>query len=185
MSDQKKTYGETALLTPANLLTAFRLFITPVFIWLIVSTGASWISTVVGFIAAVSDYFDGIVARRQGTTRSGAFLDPLADKVVVLGSLYALVYEDLMWIVPVLIITARELWMPWYRSKMSKQGISIPAGSLPKIKTVVQDLAIAFCVIPGVTDIHWLTVGTLWVAVALTIITGYQYYVGGKKLVAQ
>lgn len=61
MSDQKKTYGETALLTPANLLTAFRLFITPVFIWLIVSTGASWISTVVGFIAAVSDYFDGIV----------------------------------------------------------------------------------------------------------------------------
>jgi hypothetical protein len=50
---------------------------------------------------------------------------------------------------------------------------------------VVQDLAIAFCVIPGVTDVHWLTVGTLWVAVTLTIITGYQYYVGGKKLVVQ
>lgn len=90
-----------------------------------------------------------------------------------------------MWILPVLIITARELWMTWYRSKMSKKGISIPAGSLPKIKTVVQDLAIAFCVIPGVTDLHWLTVGTLWVAVALTIVTGYQYYVGGKKLVVQ
>jgi len=45
----------------------------------------------VGFIAAASDYFDGIVARRHGTTTSGAFLDPLADKVIVLGSLYALI----------------------------------------------------------------------------------------------
>jgi CDP-diacylglycerol--glycerol-3-phosphate 3-phosphatidyltransferase len=185
MSDQKKTYGETALLTPANLLTAFRLFITPVFIWLIISHKVSWYTTIVGFVAAMSDYFDGIVARRQGTTRSGAFLDPLADKVVVLGSLYTLVYVKFMWILPVLIITARELWMTWFRSKMSKQGVSIPAGSLPKIKTMVQDLAIAFCVIPGVHDVRWLTVGTLWLAVTLTIVTGYQYYVGGKKLVVQ
>ena len=184
MSDKQRTYGETALLTPANLLTAFRLVVTPVFIWLIVSRGAAWSTTIVGFVAAMSDYFDGIVARRQGTTRSGAFLDPLADKVVVLGSLYTLAYKHFMWIVPVIIITLRELWMTWYRSKMSKQGVSIPAGSLPKIKTMVQDLAIAFCVIPHVTNIHWLTVGTLWVAVVLTIVTGFQYYVGGKKLAA-
>ena len=181
MSEQKRTYGESALLTPANILTAFRLVITPVFIWLIVSQGAAWSTTVVGFVAAMSDYFDGIVARRQGPTRSGAFLDPLADKVVVLGSLFTLVHEHFLWFVPVAIITIRELWMTWYRSKMGKRGISIPAGSLPKIKTMVQDLAIAFCVIPGVTNQHWLTVPTLWIAVVLTVITGYQYYAGGKK----
>ena len=181
MTERTFTYGETALLTPANILTLIRLVVTPVFIWLIVSQGATWTTTAVGFCAAMSDYFDGIVARRQGTTRSGAFLDPLADKVVVLGSMYTLVYEHYHWWLPVAIITLREAWMTWYRSVMSKRGISIPAGALPKIKTMVQDLAIALCVIPWTTDIHWLAVVTMWSAVALTVVTGWQYYDGGRK----
>ena len=97
MSERRFTYGESALLTPANILTLVRLVVTPIFMWLIVTQGATWTTTVVGFSAAMSDYFDGIVARRQGTTRSGAFLDPLADKVVVLGSMYTLVYEHYHW----------------------------------------------------------------------------------------
>ncbi len=181
MSERRFTYGESALLTPANILTLVRLVVTPIFMWLIVTQGATWTTTVVGFSAAMSDYFDGIVARRQGTTRSGAFLDPLADKVVVLGSLYTLVYEHYHWWLPVAIITAREVWMTWYRSVMSQRGISIPAGALPKIKTMVQDLAIAFCVIPWTTSLHWLAVGTLWCAVVLTVITGWQYYRGGQR----
>ena len=60
------------------------------FVALIVTRGASWLTAVVGAVAAFSDGFDGIIARRQGATRSGAFLDPLADKVVVLASMYAL-----------------------------------------------------------------------------------------------
>lgn len=185
MSDKKTfTYGETALLTPANLLTILRLVVTPIFIWLIVSKGAGWWTTLVGFVAAMSDYFDGIVARRMGTTRSGAFLDPLADKVVVLGSLVTLVATRFHWWLPVALIAARELWMTWYRSKMSKHGVSIPAGQLAKIKTMVQDLAIAFCVMPFTTHLHWLAVVTIWIAVALTIITGWQYYDGGRKALA-
>lgn len=180
MSSDRPTYGETALLTPANLLTAFRLIITPVFIWLIVAKGASWWTTVVGGAAAASDYFDGIVARKQGTTTSGAFLDPLADKIVVLGSYYALVWVNKMWIVPVVIVTARELWMTWYRSKASKAGISIPARKAAKYKTMVQDFAIAFCVMPPTANLKWLQIATLWLAVVLTLYTGWQYYVDGK-----
>ena len=86
----ERTYGESALLTPANMLTASRLLVAPLFIYLIVFDRISWWTALVGFLAAMSDYFDGIVARRHGTTTSGAFLDPLADKVIVLGSLYAL-----------------------------------------------------------------------------------------------
>ena len=178
---ESRTYGESALLTPANLLTAFRLIITPIFIWLIVADGASWPTAVVGAAAAASDYFDGIVARRQGTTRSGAFLDPLADKVVVLGSLYALVATGRMFWVPVVLITLRELWMTWYRSARSKDGISIPARQSGKIKTMVQDLSIAFCVLPPTASLKWLQEATLWLAVALTLFTGWQYYADGKR----
>ena len=178
---ESRTYGESALLTPANLLTAFRLIITPIFIWLIVAHGASWPTAVVGAAGAASDYFDGIVARRQGTTRSGAFLDPLADKVVVLGSLYALVATGRMFWVPVVLITLRELWMTWYRSARGKDGVSIPARQSGKIKTMVQDLAIAFCVLPPTASLKWLQIATLWLAVALTLFTGWQYYADGKR----
>ena len=183
-----RRYGETALLTPANLLTMFRLVVTPVFIWLMVSKGASYPTMIVGAAAAASDYFDGIVARRQGTTSSGAFLDPLADKVVVLGSLYTLVLVGAkahplvgtQWWVPVVIITLREAWMSWFRSKASRKGVSIPATKLAKYKTMMQDFAIAFCVTPFTWKLHWLAVASLWIAVALTLVTGWQYYRDGK-----
>jgi CDP-diacylglycerol--glycerol-3-phosphate 3-phosphatidyltransferase len=180
VSTGQPTYGETALLTPANLLTVFRLVITPIFIWLIVTRGASWWTTAVGLLAASSDYFDGIIARRHGTTTSGAFLDPLVDKVVVLGSLYALVWTGAMSLIPVAIITAREVWMTWYRARASRSGVSIPARQLPKIKTLVQDCAIGFCVLPITEHLKWLQVTTLWAAVALTLYTGWQYYADGK-----
>ena len=186
MTTRQRTYGESALLTPANLLTAFRLLVTPIFIWLVVVRGPSWWTTVVGAVAAASDYFDGIVARRQGTTTSGAFLDPLVDKIVVLGSLYTLVavahYRMSLW--PVLIITVREIWMTWYRSRASRGGVSIPARALPKIKTLVQDFAIAFCVIPYTSHLYWLQSVTLWAAAVLTLFTGWQYYSDGKRAVA-
>jgi CDP-diacylglycerol--glycerol-3-phosphate 3-phosphatidyltransferase len=181
VSTRQPTFGETALLTPANLLTAFRLVITPIFIWLVVARGASWWTTLVGAIAAFSDYFDGIVARRQGPTTSGAFLDPLVDKIVVLGSLYTLVAVHRMSLTPVVIITAREAWMTWYRSRASRSGVSIPARRLPKIKTLVQDLAIAFCVLPPTASLHWLQQGTLWAAVVLTLYTGWQYFYDGSR----
>jgi CDP-diacylglycerol--glycerol-3-phosphate 3-phosphatidyltransferase len=184
MSENSKRYGESALLTPANLLTIFRLAVTPLFVWLIVSRGATWWTTAVGAFTAFTDYFDGIVARKYGTTTSGAFLDPLADKVVVLGSLYTLVWQHFMWWLPVVLITAREAWMSWYRSTKSRQGISIPATRLAKYKTLVQDLAIAFCVIPGLTEQRWLRVGTLWLAVGLTLFTGWQYFRDGRKVPA-
>ena len=62
-----------------------------------------------------------------------------------------------------------------------REGISIPARSLPKIKTMVQDFAIAFCVLPITAQLKWLQIATLWCAVALTIYTGWQYYADGKR----
>ena len=94
------------------------------------------------------------IARRQGATRSGAFLDPLADKVVVLASMYALCATGRLPWLPVVLITAREVWMSVYRSRASSRGLSIPARQSAKIKTLVQDFAIAWCVLPPTATPH-------------------------------
>src|SRR3954462_12180850 len=79
-------FGPSALATPANALTAARLLLAPVVIILILDDAASWTTLAVWILVAGSDAVDGWVARRQGSTRSGAFLDPLADKALVLGA---------------------------------------------------------------------------------------------------
>ena len=186
MRTDERTYGESALLTPANLMTAFRLLVAPVFIYLIVVDRISWWTSGVGFVAAASDYFDGIVARRHGTTTAGAYLDPLADKILVLGGLYALIYVHVTgFIIPSIIITLREIWMSVHRSRAARRGVSIPASKIAKWKTFIQDWAIAFCVLPFFG--HHLIVAyiTIWVAAGFTLYTGWQYYQAGKKIFAR
>ena len=177
-------YGPTALVTPANGITILRLALTPVFVALIVTRGASWLTSLVGAVAAFSDGFDGIIARRPGATRSGAFLDPLADKVVVLASMYTLCATHRMPWAPVVIITAREAWMSAYRSRASKRGLSIPARQSAKVKTLVQDFSIAFCVLPPTAHLKGLQLVTIWFAALLTVFTGYEYWRDGRRAAA-
>ncbi len=175
------TFGPSALLTPANGITVIRLLATPVLIVLIMLWGASWFTFVFGGLLAFSDGIDGWVARRQGTTRSGAFLDPLADKVAVLGALVALVAKGIIWWLPVAIIAVREIAMSIYRSVVGRHGISIPARNSAKFKTLLQDIAIGMCLAPPLAG-HTTILNTgIWVATALTVITGAQYYVDGRR----
>ena len=176
------TFGPSALLTPANAITVIRLLATPVLIVLIMLWGASWFTFVFGGILAFSDGIDGWVARKQGTTRSGAFLDPLADKVAVLGALVALVAKGIIWWLPVAVITVREVAMSVYRSVVGRRGVSIPARKSAKIKTLVQDLAIGSVIIPPLAHQHSLQVGMIWFACALTLYTGAEYVLDGRKV---
>ena len=189
MTTRERIYGESALLTPANLMTIFRLAVSPLFIYMIVFHRISWWTVLVGATAAASDYFDGIVARRHGTTRSGAFLDPLADKVVVLGGLYALIVSRphgiTSFVIPAIIITLREVWMSIHRSRAAKRGFSIPAVKIAKWKTFVQDWAIAFCVLPFTAHHLIIAEVTIWVAVVMTVYTGWRYYIDGREMFAR
>ena len=150
----RSAYGPSAVLTPANLVTLLRFLGAPVFIAMILLWGASWVTFAFGGLLAFSDGVDGWVARRQGTTSSGAFLDPLADKVIVLGALFALVANGTLWWVPVTIIAVREVAMSIYRWLMSRRGVSIPARSSAKVKTLLQDLAIGLCLAPPLADLY-------------------------------
>lgn len=173
-------YGPSALLTPANAVTAIRLLFSPALLVMIVREPSSWLAAGLWFALAVTDGIDGALARRHGTTRSGAFLDPLADKVLVLGALYALVAAGRFSWVPVVIITVREVAVSAFRTHLSRSGLAVPARPLAKAKTVVQELAVALALVPLTVDHPGWADALLWVAVAFTVASGAQYLMDGR-----
>jgi CDP-diacylglycerol---glycerol-3-phosphate 3-phosphatidyltransferase len=175
------TFGPSALVTPANAVTVARLLAAPVYVVMLVVWGASWINVVVGIILAGSDGLDGYMARRHGTTRSGAFLDPLADKACVLGAFFTLAAQGHLPWLPVILITIREVGMQLYRSWVGRRGVSIPARKSAKLKTLVQDFAIGTVIIPPLADQHSLQLAMIWFACALTLYTGAEYLLDGRR----
>jgi CDP-diacylglycerol--glycerol-3-phosphate 3-phosphatidyltransferase len=185
MTDLRATspFGPSALATPANALTVIRLLLTIPLLSMVAGDGASWVALELWIVLCLTDWIDGIVARRQGTTRSGAFLDPLADKVLVLGVAFVLVAEHDVWWLPVALITVRELGIQGFRSFWARRGLAVPATSLAKAKTVVQQVALGlFLLPPTADDATWLGTGLLWVAVVLTVVTGVQYVTAGSRM---
>ena len=175
------TFGPSALVTPANAITVARLLATPVIIAMVAVSGPGWPQFVVAFALGATDGIDGWLARRQGTTRSGAFLDPLADKVAVVGVFFAIAGRgEVSWL-PVALIAAREVSMQAYRVVMGRRGISIPARSSAKVKTLVQGVAILLCLVPSVATHPTVLKVALWSAVALTLGTGAQYVLDGRQ----
>jgi CDP-diacylglycerol--glycerol-3-phosphate 3-phosphatidyltransferase len=124
---------------------------------------------------------DGWIARRHGTTASGAFLDPLADKVLVLGAMFTLVGREVFWLLPVALIAGRELVISVYRILVGSKGISVPASKIAKYKTFVQQLAVGFALWPWfAVDHRWLWNGLLWLAVSLALVSGAQYLMASR-----
>jgi CDP-diacylglycerol---glycerol-3-phosphate 3-phosphatidyltransferase len=180
MTDTKPRYSSAGLATPANIITFSRIIGSPVLFWLIleaeVDRGTSWAVFTIGLVFAISDLFDGRIARATGSvTRSGAFLDPLADKVVVLGCSISLIVVGRYDWLPVSIIIIRELWVSLMRVTLARRGISVPATRLAKWKTTLQGAALLAAVMPSLESEDVAVEGMLWIAVAITVITGWQY----------
>ncbi|HXQ44611.1 MAG TPA: CDP-alcohol phosphatidyltransferase family protein [Acidimicrobiales bacterium] len=175
------TFGPSALVTPANGITLARLLATPVVVVMVAMHGAGWVPFAVAFTIGATDGIDGWLARRQGTTRSGAFLDPLADKAVVLSLLFVLAAKSEFSWLPVALIAGREVGMSAYRAVAGRRGISIPARTSAKVKTLVQGIAILLALAPTVVPHRTVLTVAVWVAVALTLATGAQYLQDGRR----
>ena len=175
------------LATWANAITVGRLLLSPLMFWAIPSGNeGSWVAFVLWFVLCASDGIDGWIARRHGTTSAGAFLDPLADKVLVLGAMFTLVSTGVFWMVPVVIIAAREFLISVYRVLVGGKGISVPASKLAKYKTVAQQFAVAFAVWPvTAVDATWTWQVTLWLAVALALVSGAHYLWRARQLTGE
>ncbi len=175
-------FEASALMTPANAITGVRLLATVPVVLLIVNLGVSWVTAAVWIAVASTDFLDGWIARRQGATTSGAFLDPLADKVLVIGALASMAAVALISWWPVVLIAGREVTISVYRSAVARHGVSVPARPLAKLKTASQDAAIGLILLPPTGLYHrWVGQTLLWVSVALALISGAQYLLDSRR----
>ena len=140
-------------------------------------------STLVFIVAAITDWFDGYLARRWNQTSAfGAFLDPVADKLMVAGALLVLVQLDRVNAIIAFIIIGREITISALREWMAEIGArkSVAVSSLGKIKTAAQMVAIPLLLFhdplfDGVLDIHRCGELLLWVAGVLTVWSMFYY----------
>jgi CDP-diacylglycerol--glycerol-3-phosphate 3-phosphatidyltransferase len=174
-------FGESALATPANAITLARLVLAVPTLVLIEGQGASWLTLALWVVLSVTDGVDGWVARRDGTTRSGAFLDPLADKFLTVGGFVALAARNSISFLPVLLIAGREVAVSAYRTAAGRRGVSLPARQLGKWKTVVQLVAVGIVLLPPTRDWEWLHNTAVWVAVAFTLLSALDIFRRGWK----
>lgn len=165
----------------ANAFTLLRVALVPVFAWLLLwrTPPLPGLAAAVFAIAAATDGLDGYVARRlDQVTGFGQFLDPTADKLLVGTALVALALDDRIPWWAVAVILGRELAVSVLRVALARRGRSLPASPLGKAKTVSQILAVALltALAPG----HGLGSAALGLAIALTVVSGAQYFVAGR-----
>ena len=160
-----------AFLVP-NLITYCRILAIPLFLFLLLSCHPVF-AAVVFLVIALSDAVDGFVARRLGQiTDLGKFLDPIADKILALSALVALVEMRSIGSLPVILIIIRDLLVSAVRLRAAKEGRVISASPWGKIKTVMQMAAILMLIL----DLPY-AAAMLWLAVLLTLLSGVDYVV--------
>ena len=165
-----------------NTLTAFRLVLIPVFmaIFYLPYTWAFFAAAFVFWLASVTDILDGYLARKlKQSTPFGAFLDPVADKVMVSVALVILVehYQSLYVTIPAMIIISREIVISALREWMAEQGKrgNVAVSQLGKIKTAAQMLAIIGLIWQFETWMTQLSFVLLYIATLLTFWSMVQY----------
>ncbi len=164
-----------------NILTALRVVLIPFFIGL-AYLPAPWgqvLSAIFFGLAALTDWADGYVARRQGIhTQFGRFFDPVADKLLVISSLVLLVSQGSAPLFLVLIILAREVTIMALRERMAGLGYQVPVSNTGKWKTGFQMAAISMLLLQdGLFGLpfQWPGLICLYVSTALTLLSGYRY----------
>jgi cardiolipin synthase len=178
----------------ANILTLSRIAAIPLIAALLFFDQPTlrWIAFILYAIACITDFFDGYIARRMDQVSAlGRFLDPIADKLVVAAILMVMTAHGQIagWVVlPALIILCREILVSGLREYLAELKVRLPVSMLAKWKTTGQMIAMGFLilgnVIPGL-PLQMVGEGLLWIAAALTLVTGYDYFRVGIKHMAE
>lgn len=178
-----------------NKLTLLRVILVPFFVFFMLTDIVPFspvIALVIFIAASVTDALDGHIARsRNLVTTFGKFLDPLADKVLVISALICLNSIGVIGAVPVIIIVAREFMVSGLRLVTANEGVVVAAGIWGKLKTaftMVAEVAIMLGLCFGfegqaadIADIIYQVL--IWIATVLTIISGGVYLKGYWKYI--
>jgi cardiolipin synthase len=168
------TLGRIALILPFTLLFFHG------------SVATRWEALALFLIAAVTDWFDGYLARRwnQGSAL-GRMLDPIADKLLVVSAIVLLIAtgEIAGWtIAPALAILLREIAVSGFREHLGPLGVIVPVSRLAKWKTASQLTAMSVLIAP-VEALQPAGEAILWAAAVITLITGWKYFLATLKSV--
>lgn len=175
-----------------NLLTLSRILALPVLVgaFYLSQPLGSWIAFVVFVLAGLTDYLDGLLARKLDVVSPlGRFLDPIADKLMVgavIVMLVAVRWVDGVHVVAAVIILLREILVSGLREYLAELQVSVPVTRLAKWKTALQMIAIGALVwTPAATELglpaQEVGLAGLWGAAILTLLTGYDYLRAGLK----
>ena len=171
-----------------NLLTLSRIVVIPLVVGMfyIDGDGARWGAWALFTVAAITDWFDGYVARTRNLTSTlGRFLDPIADKLLVVAVLFMLAAFDRISTVsflPALVIVLREILVSGLREFLAEVRVGMPVSRLAKWKTGIQMVAIPVLLVgDAATFMPTRLIGEfgLWIAAILTMITGWDYLRSG------
>ncbi|MDR1774755.1 MAG: CDP-diacylglycerol--glycerol-3-phosphate 3-phosphatidyltransferase [Clostridioides sp.] len=171
-----------------NKLTLFRIFLIPILVILFMLDFPNKyiFSCVVFVIASITDALDGHIARKYNLiTDFGKFMDPLADKLLVLSILICMIQVNLVAPWMVIIIVSRELTVSILRAIAAADGKVIAAGGSGKLKTISQMVSIIVILIGKQYENNLLLFGgncLLIVAVVLTLYSGWEYLYKNKEL---
>jgi CDP-diacylglycerol---glycerol-3-phosphate 3-phosphatidyltransferase len=165
-----------------NGVTILRILAIPLILVLLsyMGRGYQFFTALLFLGAAVTDTFDGYLARRRGMeTTLGKFLDPLADKLLIVTALIALIpaREIPAWMV--IVIVGREIAITGLRGIAVSQNIVISASNLGKYKTVFEMTSIFFLILNGryfSVNFHPIGMVFLWVALVVAVVSGVDYF---------
>lgn len=190
------------IINPANMLTFLRIVLVPLYIWLFAQQ--QWHTAVIALlvfvIAAVTDLYDGRLARsRKEITKFGKFMDPLADKFLVIGALAQFCFMGLVnfWLVGIIII--RDIWVTFMRITAVMKGVELKTSGDAKLKTTIQlTVIITIIVFTGarITALHFGYSGPLIsinvyrmlfnalvsVAAVFTVYSWFRYMLQGRSV---
>jgi CDP-diacylglycerol--glycerol-3-phosphate 3-phosphatidyltransferase len=163
-----------------NIISVFRVVVAPVLVVLILleERTASYAAAGLFVAAALTDGLDGYLARRHSgaaVTRTGQWLDPLADKVLVLAPVVVLTAQHRFPLWAAAIIVARELLVSTLRAYLGWRGLPMPASPAAKVKTTAQLVAITLYILPLGPGASEAKLAVLVIAIALTVATGLDY----------
>lgn len=164
-----------------NSLTLARIFLVPLLVVVLWTEfeGKELVGAAIFSVAALTDWLDGFLARRQKqVTTFGQLMDPLADKLLITAALISLVQMELAPAWMVAIILGRELGVTVLRSLAYSRGVTIPASPLGKVKMMSQVIAILLLILGREHLRQFFVLGqiALWVVVVTALASALEYY---------
>ena len=168
----------------ANKLTLCRVVMIPIFIVLLYVDFAAhlWVALGVFILASITDFVDGYIARHcNQVTDFGKFMDPLADKLLVMAAMLWFVETGKMAAWMLLIVIVREFAVSGLRMIASDKGRVIAAGWSGKVKTASTMVCIVIMFLPIPAVVNTICV---WVITLTTLYSGVEYFVQNKDVIA-